>query len=682
MTQDINEKNAKAQVGNRELEMLKEMFPQCFDSEGRFDKEKFLSSLPGGLELTDETSGFNWLGKNYGRMLYNMESTTVICPDEEHNSLPENRDSQNVYISGDNLDALQHLVKSYTGEVKVIYIDPPYNTGSDGFVYNDKFSFTAEDLAAKLGVPSDQAERILSMTRRGSASHAAWLTFMLPRLSFARDLLAKDGVIFISIDDNEQANLKCLCDDVFGEDNFIAQIIIQSNKRGQTYKQLAKTHEYLFVYAKSNETIVNELQKELSGNVKTDSVGEYTERELRNRNPKYGRFNRPNLFYPIYANPNEVDENGYCPISDTRSLEYSVEVLPYNSENGESCWRWGKTKLNKNIGETSMDSNVVAREKSSGKWGIYEKYRKGTYKAKTIWLQDVEITDEEDDDDEIWDETGVITEQGSVELKKYGMADTFDFPKPTYLIKKLLTLGSNRDSICIDFFSGSGTTADALFKLNLIDGFRKFIAIQLPLNLDKKLEETPKTDKPKVQKVIDFLEENHYPHTLDFIGMERIKRAAKKIKEENPIYAGDLGFKHYTLMEPTQNTLDKMEKFSKDAPLSNASVLDEFGVNTVLRTWLVADGYGLTAEAEPVKLGNYVAYHCDKHLYLINNEDDFDEESMAALIDLYQGTAFSPQNVVIFGYSFGAARRVMLDSNLRSLNSGNKSLQISFTQRF
>ena len=474
MIKDIMNHNANAAAGQKELEVLKKYFPQCFQADGEFDIETFKAALPGGTTITDETSGFNWLGKNYARMLTNMDTTTLIHPDEEHNAKPENKDSQNVYISGDNLDALQHLVKSYSGKVKVIYIDPPYNTGSDGFVYNDKFNFTAEDLAKRLDVSPERAERILSMTRRGSASHAAWLTFMLPRLSFARDLLTDDGVIFISIDDNEQANLKRLCDEVFGEENFIAEIVIQSNKRGQTYKQLAKTHEYLLVYANSSETIVNELKKELSGDIKCDNISEFSERELRNRNPKYGKFNRPNLFYPIYANPNVKDKNGYSPVSDKRTLEYSIEILPYNNEMKESCWRWGKKKFNLNIGETSLDSTVVAREKSSGQWGVYEKYRKGTYKAKTIWFEDMEIT-EEDDDDGIWDETGVITEQGSVELRKYGMADTFDFPKPTYLVKKLLTIGSDEDCICVDFFSGSGTTADSVFNLNLLNGKRTFI---------------------------------------------------------------------------------------------------------------------------------------------------------------------------------------------------------------
>lgn len=682
MIKDIRERNEEAFAGKKEMEVLKAYFPQCFTVDGEFDIEKFRASLPEDTKVSDETTGFNFLGKNYARMLTNMDTTTLIRPDVEHNAKPENKDSKNVYISGDNLDALQHLVKSYAGKVKVIYIDPPYNTGSDGFVYNDKFSFTAEELAKRLEISPERAGRILSMTKRGSASHAAWLTFMLPRLSFARDLLTKDGVIFISIDDNEQANLKSLCDEVFGEDNFISQIIIQSNKRGQTYKQLAKTHEYLLVYSKSGDTIIQELKKELSGNIQSDNISEYSERELRNRNPKYGRFNRPNLFYPIYVNPNIKDENGYHPISDTYSLEYSVEVLPYNSEGGESCWRWGKIKLQKNIGDTSMDSNVVAREKSSGKWGIYEKYRKGTYKAKTIWFQDIEIPDEDEEEDGIWEETGVITEQGSVELKKIGMAETFDFPKPTYLVKKLLTLGSDIDSTCMDFFSGSGTTAESVMRLNALSGNRRFIAIQLPENLDKKLDSVAKNEKTKVQKVLDFLNENDCPHTLDYIGMERIKRAAKKIKDENPLFSGDLGFKHYVLEEPKEDALLKMEEFNPTLDVFSDITANDFGVETVLRTWLVADGYGLTEDAEEINLDGYIAYHKGNHLYFINPDDNFTAGSIAALMDKYNSEAFSPQNLVIFGYSFGFTHREELQKNLRALKDGNKSLTVNIDVRY
>ena len=310
MIKDIMNHNADAVAGQKEMDALRKYFPQCFHADGEFDIEAFKAALPGGTTITDETSGFNWLGKNYARMLTNMDTTTLIRPDEEHNAKPENKDSQNVYISGDNLDALQHLVKSYSGKVKVIYIDPPYNTGSDGFVYNDKFDFTADDLSKRLDVSRERAERILSMTRRGSASHAAWLTFMLPRLSFARDLLTDDGVIFISIDDNEQANLKRLCDEVFGEENLIAQIIVQSNPRGrQSDTFVATVNDYLLCYAK-NKDQASVKGKELTEKQKAeycydDGDGKkYRLLGLRQRGSASLRTDRPDMYFPIYVNSN------------------------------------------------------------------------------------------------------------------------------------------------------------------------------------------------------------------------------------------------------------------------------------------------------------------------------------------------------------------------------------------
>ena len=312
MIKDIINKNETVLPNTKEMEVLKENFPSCFREDGSFDIERFKEYLSDKVTVSGEGYELKFLGKNYARLLASVDTTTVIVPDEEHNNKPENKDSQNIYISGDNLDGLKQLLKSYAHQVKCIYIDPPYNTGSDGFVYNDSFNFTSAELASKLSIDEEQAQRILDLTQRGSASHSAWLMFMYPRLLLARDLLKDDGVIFISIDDNEQGNLKLICDDVFGEENFVANIIIQANKRGQTYKQLAKTHEYLFVYTKNVSTELNELNKGEGAFDKRDNIGEFEERELRNRNPKFGRFNRPNLFFPIYTNPNVVDECGYC----------------------------------------------------------------------------------------------------------------------------------------------------------------------------------------------------------------------------------------------------------------------------------------------------------------------------------------------------------------------------------
>ena len=669
MIRNILEENDNVQPNDRTMEVLHREFPQCFNAEGKFDMVALQELLQDKVDLVKEGSGFNFLGKNYASLLGSMDTTTVLVPDTEHNEKPENKDSQNVYISGDNLDALKHLVKSYSGKVKCIYIDPPYNTGSDGFVYNDKFKFTAEELEEKLSISEEQAQRIFAMTTRGAASHAAWLTFMMPRLQYAKDLLSDDGVIFISIDDNEQANLKLLCDYVFGEENFLSEIVIQSNKRGQTYKQLAKTHEYLLVYTKSENAIIKELEKELSTNVMTDNISDFSERELRNRNPKYGKFNRPNLFYPIYVNPNQIDKNGYCKVSLERSLEYPIEVLPLNSEGEESCWRWGKPKFLKNVGESSMESNVVARQKTTGAYGIYEKYRKGTYKAKTIWYEDIVVSDD-DDDDEIWDEVGVITEQGSAELRKYGMGDIFDFPKPSYLIKKALTIGSYTDSICVDFFSGSGTTAESVIALNALKNGRKFIAVQLPEDLDKKLEFAPKADKPKVQKVIDFLDENNHPHSLDYVGFERILRAAFKIKEQTGADI-DYGFKHYTLQEPDDNTIDQMLKFEPTL-LFGDNLLDKFGKDTVLSTYAMRDGYGLTPEFKEVKFGSYTAYLCGKHLYMLDSVFNV-EEDLTDLVDTYnKDHSFPADNVVIFGYSFNFCQTDAIKKNLGAITDRNR----------
>ena len=208
MIKDIIAANESITPNSREMDILKEHFPSCFHSDGSFDLGRFQEFLNDKVAVTHEGYELKFLGKNYARLLASVDTTTVIVPDEEHNSKPENANSENIYISGDNLDGLKHLLKSYAGKVKCIYIDPPYNTGSDGFVYNDSYNFTAEELSDKLSISEEQAVRILDLTKRGSASHSAWLMFMYPRLLLARDLLTNDGVIIISIDDNEYASLK------------------------------------------------------------------------------------------------------------------------------------------------------------------------------------------------------------------------------------------------------------------------------------------------------------------------------------------------------------------------------------------------------------------------------------------------------------------------------------------
>lgn len=635
MIKDIMNHNANAAAGQKELEVLKKYFPQCFQADGEFDIETFKAALPGRTTITDETSGFNWLGKNYARMLTNMDTTTLIHPDEEHNAKPENKDSQNVYISGDNLDALQHLVKSYSGKVKVIYIDPPYNTGSDGFVYNDKFNFTAEDLAKRLDVSPERAERILSMTRRGSASHAAWLTFMLPRLSFTRDLLTDDGVIFISIDDNEQANLKRLCDEEFGEECFIGNIVRPTGQTtGQDSGGLGSSFDYILVYSKNEEMELNGLELTEKDKLRfqnQDDVGYYAYDQLRKTGSNDKREDRPNMYYGI-ENPDG-------------EILYPIAAAGY-----ESRWRVERKTYDNLVKEHMILWKKTKRDNDEIWWPYVKYYLDGRTKRPSPLWADLDGN-----------------KKAAREVRDlFDGKKVFDFPKPVDLLLRVVQISCEKDSVIVDFFGGSSTTAHAVMQKNSEDGGnRKFILVQW------QEECKPDSEAAKVGY-----------KTIDEVGMERIKRAARKIKEDNPLFGGDLGFKHYTLEEPKKDALLLMEQFD---PVSNNITtlnVNDFGMETVLRTWLVADGYGLTEDAEEVMLGNYKAYWKGDHLYMINPDKDFDESSVAALMDKYNGEPFSPHNIVIFGYSFGFTHREELQKNLRTLKDGNKTLTVNIDVRY
>lgn len=244
---------------------------------------------------------------------------------------------------------------------------------------------------------------------------------------------------------------------------------------------------------------------------------------MRNRNPKFGRFNRPNLFYPIYVNPQESDKDSFCPISLTADEDFSVEVLPLNSAGGESCWRWGKDLVSKNIGIDTLHSNVVAYRKTTGEYGIYEKYRKTTYKAKSIWVED-----------------DVITERGTIELGKLGLASEFAFPKPIYLIHKAIILGNGVSDMILDYFAGSGTTGHAVINLNREDSEqRRYILVEQAGYFDTVL-------RPRLQKVV----------------------YAAEWKDGTPV-AGSPGVSHafeYMALESYEDTLDNLDLDLAAAP--------------------------------------------------------------------------------------------------------------------
>lgn len=508
------------------IEKIQLLFPNCvterLGKDGKpelaIDFEKLQAELSNEIiGEGEERYQFTWPDKRAANRLANTPTTMTLRPCREESVDFDH--TQNLYIEGDNLDVLKALRETYLGKVKMIYIDPPYNTGND-FVYNDDFAQSRDEFEETSGLFDDEGNQTIDPMQRNTESngrfHTDWLNMIYPRLKVARDLLSDDGVIFISIDDNEVENLRKVCDEIFGEQNFITSIIIRANSRGQTYNQIAKTHEYILVYSKTPTAELYDLEKDMDKsdlNLK-DDIGAFNIRELRNRNPKFGKHNRPGLFYPIYVNPSIIDRDGFHPISLNKDNDYCIEVFPYNSIGKESCWRWGKTKFEINCSENTFRSNVVAKEKSSGGYNIYEKYRKTTYKPKSIW------------DDNIF-----LTETGTVKLKELGFNGEFDFPKPTDLIKRCLSLSTQEDDTVLDFFSGSATTAHAVMQINAEDGGnRKFIMVQLPEKTDEKSEAY----------------KAGYPNICE-IGKERIRRAGQKIKEENKDKEGieklDTGFR-------------------------------------------------------------------------------------------------------------------------------------------
>ena len=516
-TIDNNEMKDSQPPQQERLNILKQLMPEIFD-EGQIDFEKLKATLGENITFSNERYVLNWAGKSDAFRVMQCPSSATLVPCKEESV--DFDTTQNIFIEGENMEVLKVLQKSYFGKVKMIYIDPPYNTGNDSFIYPDKFSESKEEYLKRVG--DKDAEGYMTregMFRKNSKEngqyHSNWLNMMMPRLYLAKNLLREDGVLFISIDDNEVHNLRLLMNEVFGEENFFCQIIIRANSRGQTYKQIAKTHEYLLVYTKNDITDLFGLEKDAERNDLnlSDNIGCYNIRELRNRNPKFGKHNRPLLFYPIYVNPNVIDKDGFNPVSLTFSNEYYIKVEPYNSVGKESCWRWGKSKAHLNIHQNTLDSNLIAKKKADGQYNIYEKYRKTTYTPKSIW-----------------DENAFLTETGTVELHNLGFSNEFDFPKPISLIKRCVQLATEEDDIILDFFAGSGTTAHAVMQLNKEDGGnRHFICIQLPELCD------PEKEAYKAGY-----------STIAEISKERIRRAGNKLRAEveaeKAKKAGELSF--------------------------------------------------------------------------------------------------------------------------------------------
>ncbi len=662
MLKDTLKRNETAAANADALAVLRENFAGCFTKEGAFDLKAFAAQIRDKVAVTEEGYQLDFLGKNYARLLANEETETVIVPDEAHNAKPENAKSQNVYISGDNLDALKHLLKSYEHEVKCIYIDPPYNTGSDGFVYNDNFKFKPDELARKLSITEEEAKKLLDFVGRGSASHSAWLMFMYPRLQLAKSLLRDDGVIFISIDDNEQANLKLLCDDIFGERNFIAQFIWRGGRRNAA-KFVSTSHEYMLAYAAKlsycdeNDISWREQKKGLSAIYTTaerlveESNGDY---ELASKKLKdwYESLpdDDPSKDHDHYSC---IDKNGvYFPSDISRGGGGGPKWAVVNPATGNVVtppargWAYStKEELDADIANDLIHFNgdgVPCKKR-------YLKDNE-TQLRETVFYKD--------------------RRGSSKRLRSLMGAEVFDFPKDEEVLRGFIETFTDKNSLIVDFFSGSASTAHAVLAANKADcGARRYVAVQIAVDMDERVRTATGLSKKSAQATLDFLIAQNCPHALDYVGIERIKKAANKIHAENPLFAGDLGFKHFTLAKPSGEVLEKIESFDPKASLlATQDMLKEFGVGTVLATWLNHDGYGLTREAEKVDLAGYEAYLCGHHLYLVNA--NFGAKNVKALLEKYEtDKAFTPDKIVLFGYSFAWKELEELDTNLKKLKT-------------
>ena len=508
----------------RNIEKLAELFPtvitESLDAEGNVTTAVDFDLLR--QELSDHvTEGpqeryrLDWPGKRAAAFAANAPIAKTLRPVREESV--DFDTTKNLFIEGDNLDALKLLQESYLGKIKLIYIDPPYNTGND-FVYEDDFAESNVDYLERSGQTNESGKRLVANLDSNGRFHSDWLSMMYPRLKLARALLADDGVIAISIDENEQARLGALLDEIFGAGSKVAQVVVQANKGGRDYLPLAQTHEYLLIYGRSGGAGVYDLPRDTSTLPLQDHIGPYESRELRNRNPKFNRGNRPNLFYPFYVNPSLVDEHGYSAVSLSPRDGYELEALPLNSQGIESCWRWGREKAAAAIVlDDPAASQVVARRVRTGSWNVYEKHRPSTQKAKTIW-----------------DETEVRTEAGTREVREMFGATVFDHPKPVDLLKKLLSIATTRESLVMDFFAGSGSLAHAVLELNAADGGnRRYIMVQLAELIDSD------SDAGR----LGFA-------TIPQVSRERIRRVGQLLRKSGV----DSGFRSFTV--DTTNMVD------------------------------------------------------------------------------------------------------------------------------
>ena len=557
-------------------------------------------------------------------MLRNDPAKTWIKPDKTFNSTHSN--SQNFLIKGDNLEALKLLKNAYEKKIKMIYIDPPYNTGNNDFVYKDDRKYTPKELSTLCGMSEEDCKKMLEYYSKGKNSHSAWLTFMYPRLSLARNLLKDDGVIFISIDDNEQAQLKLLCDEIFGEENFVNTFFWLHGK-GKKDKNSRTLQQYCLCYAKDRTkleswTIIRHMSGETS-NPDNDERGEWLSGSI--------------SFNEARSNPKHKN---YYSITSPSGVVWTRQ------------WMCSRNEMNEYLKQGKI-------------WFGNAPTYDAVPRIKIFQCEASEVIP-----DNIFGKHGT-SKSAKNELKKlFEVEDIFDTPKPTELIKAIIDLCCGKNDTILDFFAGSGTTAHAVMELNAEDnGNRRFILVQLPESIDEKKSKT----------AYDFVKNTlgkDEPKISD-ITQERIIRASKQIQEKYPEYQGDLGFQVFELEEiPSELAEIRQSNFEKINHLfANEDIDKMLDIEAILQSFCLYDSIPLGAELEKVDLGGYIAYKFQERIYLLHQ--GFQTKHLQEFLrKMDDEESFCVGEIVLLAYCFESARRREIAEAVSYYNKKSRELKI------
>ncbi|MBM4555138.1 site-specific DNA-methyltransferase [Rhodococcus hoagii] len=499
------------------VDKLAKLFPsvvtESVDADGNLKKAINFNLLR--QELSDhvvegpqERYQLDWPGKRAAAFAANAPIAKTLRPVREESV--DFDTTKNLFIEGDNLDALKLLQESYLGKVKLIYIDPPYNTGND-FVYNDDFAETTDEYLLRSGQTDESGASLVANPESNGRFHSDWLSMMYPRIKLARNLLTDDGVLIISIDDNESANLRKIGDEVFGAGNFVAQVAVQINPRGRHLDRfVAKTHESLMIFVRNAAAeSIRGIAKEgrmADEYQRSDDGGPFRLLGLRNRNQAFNPQTRPNLYFPLYVEPSTGR------VSTDRTTEFHVEVFPDAPDGTQTCWTWGRERV-------VRDNALLTAETTGADWRIFRKdylYGADGEVAKTLVKS-------------VWLDGEFTNDYGRKAVKDLFGDAVMDFPKAPQLMKRLLEIATGPDSIVLDFFAGSSSMAHAVMMANLEDGGRRqFVMVQLGEHTD------PKSAAAKAGY-----------SSIAELSRERIRRAGSSIVENAGLAkAGlDIGFR-------------------------------------------------------------------------------------------------------------------------------------------